>query len=329
MKRYGFAALLLLIVGSVGYNALPPSTTTAAPTPILARSVTGPTGPTGPAWTTSAQLFSSITDETGSDKVVGSSGPTFTGNITGDRLTCTSTSGASITGTGLGGGAGMVGQGGVTGFGGQFTGGATDGGGNTGTPGVRGIGGSGGGAGGYLGGTVLYPGVVAENTTGGRAARLIGDTTSPARAALLLDVQDANPSAACVAGDLFMFTGSIPRTCAATTPIWNAVANMGTKGTVTATGTTQATATAITAGFDFYQALACDGTKGITLTQGGAGTCFTIMAVSSTSTNICKVYGHNSDNDTINGGAADAVYNHIAGASLLYCTADGTAWLTY
>ncbi len=171
-------------------------------------------------------------------------------------------------------------------------------------------------------------GIISDTSasTGGYSLKLIPDATSPAFPAVLMTPQDTNPTNAAAIGALFMLTGGVLRTETATTPIWAAVANVGKTATLAAAGSVQSDATAITAGSDFYQATAANGTTGITLTQGGAGTCFRVMNMSASA---LKVYGHNSDNDTINGGSADAVYSQVAGSSLTYCTADGTAWLTY
>lgn len=153
---------------------------------------------------------------------------------------------------------------------------------------------------------------------------VLPDTTSPITPHMSLTAQTL-PSA-CVDGDLTMQAGGIVHTCHSTNN-YKSASNAGTTGTAAAAGTNQATATALTAGTDFWNITGCDGTKGVTLTQGL--TCLRIMAADSTVTNTCKVYGHNSDNDTINGGAADAAYVQIAGSSLVYCTADATAWFTY
>lgn len=103
----------------------------------------------------------------------------------------------------------------------------------------------------------------------------------------------------------------------------------GTLSTVAAAGTNQATATAIAAGSVWVTVTASDGTKGVTLPTGSTATCVRIMSQPVLVTSVLNVYGHNSDNDTINGAAADAVYAQIAGSSLTYCTADGVAWFSY
>lgn len=167
---------------------------------------------------TSAQLASAITDETGTaGALVFSAAPTLTGAVavsgsvavtgsvsatlgvsaatgaftgavtmggasTCDRMTCTSTSGVSVTATGQG-----------TSVGGSFTGGGTLLGQNYGTVGVLGTGGSGGGAGVRGVGAGIYSGVYAECGTG-RAITMVGDATSPTYGHFNLNAMDANPS---------------------------------------------------------------------------------------------------------------------------------------
>lgn len=103
----------------------------------------------------------------------------------------------------------------------------------------------------------------------------------------------------------------------------------GTLSAVAAAGTTQADATAIPAGAVWVTVSASDGTKGVTLPTGSAVTCVRVMSQVTAAANTLKVYGHNSDNDTINGAAADAAYVQMAGTALTYCTPDGIAWKTY
>ncbi len=106
-------------------------------------------------------------------------------------------------------------------------------------------------------------------------------------------------------------------------PFW------GTLSSVNAAGTGQSDGTAIAAGAVWVTVPNANGTLAVTLPTGSVATCVKIMAQSATITNTLKVYGNNSDNDTINGGIADAVYVQLAGTSLTYCTANGVAWFTY
>lgn len=101
----------------------------------------------------------------------------------------------------------------------------------------------------------------------------------------------------------------------------------GTLSTVAAAGTNQATATAIAAGSVWVTVTAANGTTAVTLPTGSTSTCVRIMS-QVVGSNL-NVFGHNSDNDTINGGSADAVYAQLGGTALDYCTADGVAWFTY
>lgn len=111
----------------------------------------------------------------------------------------------------------------------------------------------------------------------------------------------------------------------------------GTLSTVAAAGTGQTTATAIPVGAVWVTVSANDGTKGVLLPSGSVATCVRISAqatgVSAASgqveTNTLLVYGSTSDDDTINGLSADASYRQNPATSLTYCTANGTAWLTY
>jgi FtsP/CotA-like multicopper oxidase with cupredoxin domain len=103
----------------------------------------------------------------------------------------------------------------------------------------------------------------------------------------------------------------------------------GTRSTVAAAGTNQSTAQAIVAGAVWVTVTASDGVKGVRLPSGSFATCIQIMSQPTGASNTLLVYGHSSDNDTINGGAADAAYTQMAGTSLVYCTSDGVAWFTY
>lgn len=104
------------------------------------------------------------------------------------------------------------------------------------------------------------------------------------------------------------------------------VPHYGTLSTVAATGTTQANSTIILPAAVWVTVTAADGTKGVQLPSGSAVHAVRLM---SQTASALKVYGNNFDDDTINGGAADAAYSQAAGTSLLYQTANGTAWFTY
>lgn len=236
---------------------------------------------------TSAELRAALTDESGTGAAIFANGDI--GTATGTRLTLTSTVDAlTATTNGSGGSYAINASGGSTvGNAGQFT-----------------------------------------ATNGGYALVLTPDTTSPVRAPLLIQAQDASPTGIASQGTIYVHTNGVLRIAkAAGTPgVYASTANSGITATAAAAGANQAAATALTAGSDFYQVTGGSGTNGVTLTQGGAGSCLRIMNASSSAV---LVYGHNSDNDTINGGAADAAFTHPANASLTYCTSDGTAWLTY
>ncbi len=239
------------------------------------------------AATTSAQLFGVISNETGGSGVlVGSASPAFTGTVTGDRLTLTSTSGDALTATaaatngdgvestGAGTGAGVKGFGGtnsdsdVTGTsrpGGYFTGGSTngfgvygkgtgfgaggrfDGGGSAGAgivaqgftsgQGITATGGSTSGTGGvFTGGSSNGKGaegigvgtgigVTAQNTASGYALSVVTDTTSPVKAPIHVDPQDAQPTGAHVIGDMYVTSAGILKICttAGTPGTWTSV----------------------------------------------------------------------------------------------------------
>lgn len=169
--------------------------------------------------------------------------------------------------------------------------------------------------------------VEAITTGSGAPLYLGGDATSPTRGLIWIEApQDANPTTAAI-GSVTVRGAGVWRYAATAAPIFNAFANGGITTTAAAAGTNQATGTALTAGSDFYTITGANGTTAITLTQGGAGTCIRIM--NQVAASALNVFGHNSDNDTINGAAADAVYAQAGGTSLVYCTADGTAWFTY
>lgn len=325
------------------------------------RGPTGPAGATGPNWTTCAELASSITNEQGTCGAGGGpvlstsptiTTPTLSGNTTAGTINSTtipssktltvttdnlsvfaSTTSAQFatlcsdeTGT-----AGSL----VFSVAPTFTAGtnqtavtATGNGTGHGTQGTSANNGSSHGI--YGIGTTNGNGVKAENTSGsGYALVIVGNSGTPTKAPVYFQPESGTPSAAGTVGDVYVHTGGVIRTEVLTTPVYVSQSNLGIKSTAAAAGTNQSTATALSTNIDFYTITGCDGTKGITLTQAGTGTCIRIMAQDSTVTNTCKVYGHNSDNDTINGGAADAAYTQVAGTSLTYCNSNGTDWFTY
>lgn len=125
--------------------------------------------------------------------------------------------------------------------------------------------------------------------------------------------------------------GEIDCVASSTTAFRCQTSSLSSRATVAAAGTNQATGTALTsvninAGVTVTGA---NGTKAITLPTGSDIGCINIMSQTTGATNVLNVYGHNSDNDTINGAAADAVYVQMAGTSLTYCTTNGVAWFTY
>lgn len=282
---------------------------------------------------TSAQLASALSDETGTGLACFATAPTLTGPVvltgvsgsTGLTITST-TAGVAISGLGAG-----------TSVGGDFTGGSTSAGGNFGTAGVLATGGSAGGNGIHAISSGAFAAGWLENTgsasSGGRALVLVSDTTSAQRATMLLMPLDANPSGAtCAIGDIFMTSVGTLRACAATTPAWIAVSNMGTKATIAGAGTGIADAAVLVATNDFYSVTGNNSIVGVALPTGSIAQCMRIMAqVAPTlaALNTLLVYGSNSDNDTVNGGAADAAYAQAGGTSLTYCTTNGVAWTSH
>jgi hypothetical protein len=114
-----------------------------------------------------------------------------------------------------------------------------------------------------------------------------------------------------------------------TTTAWACNSTLGARASVAAAGTNQATGTALTSVNlnSEVEVTAADGTKAITLPTGALPGCVNIF--SSAVTQALNVFGHNSDNDTIAGAAADAVFVQTARTRVKYCTVDGIAWLTY
>lgn len=99
-----------------------------------------------------------------------------------------------------------------------------------------------------------------------------------------------------------------------------------TFGAATAgTTQTQAGATALTKTFN--KVTTGNANDGVALPGGLQPMC---VMVSNISANALKVYGANADNDTIDGGSADASVTQAASAkSIWYCTTDGVAWTSF
>lgn len=170
-------------------------------------------------------------------------------------------------------------------------------------------------------------GVRIDVSGGGYPLVIIPDTTSPASPHMNLSPQTI-PSA-CADGDVSLQTGGYLRTCTGTNT-YSSLSNTGLKSTVAGAGTTEADDTEIAATAEWVTVTGNNGTVGVGLPTGAVAKCVRIMAQSPTVTNILKVYAASADDsDSINGVDGDTAYLHIAGASLVYCTADGTAWFTY
>lgn len=315
------------------------------------------------AATTSAQLFGVISDETGSGPVVGATGANMqtlsatstlgatavsgTGGPTGmgGRFVGGATSGTGVQGIGTAGnavGVGGFGQGSAAG--GHFFGGATGNGvtaiGSGGGHGiVANVGGASTGAGGVFTGGTNGSGIdatgagtgngVAARHSAGFALGIYPDTTSPTFAAVRWSPQDAQPTGAHAVGDMYVTTAGVHKSCtvAGTPGTWQSVSNTGTLSTVAAAGTNQATATSLGVAADWVTVTAADGTRGATLPTGSVARCVRVM--NRVNASVLNMYGDNGENDTINGGAADAVFAQAGGTSLVYCTSNGTDWLTY
>lgn len=114
-----------------------------------------------------------------------------------------------------------------------------------------------------------------------------------------------------------------------TTTAWFCRSSFGARATVAAAGTNQSNGTALTSVNlnSEVTVTGADATVGITLMTGAAPGCVSIF--SSAITSALKVYGHNSDDDTIAGGAGDAVFVQTARTRVKYCTVNGVDWLTY
>ena len=120
-----------------------------------------------------------------------------------------------------------------------------------------------------------------------------------------------------------------------TTTNWHCVYTPGSRSSVSAAGTNQATCTQLASATigSRIAVNAADATKAVCLPTGGSSStyvpaCLTIQSTVNTNTAYLPVFGSASDDDTINNAAADSVYTMGAGASVTFCTIDGEAWLT-
>ncbi len=119
------------------------------------------------------------------------------------------------------------------------------------------------------------------------------------------------------------------------TTAWRCTYVMGARATVATAGTNQATGTALlsVAMGSRVAVTGADATTAITLPTGGSSStfvpgCIQVQSTVNTNTAYLPVFGNNSDNDTINGAAADAVFTMGPGGNTTFCTIDGVAWLT-
>lgn len=284
------------------------------------------------ASTTSAQFLGVISNETGSGAVVAASGPTLnnvlvTGGGTTPAIAGTGGTGhgvAFISGTSLG-SAGVYGQGVNTAaqtYGGRFIGGSGGGGG----AGIYVTAGGSAGWGAVIEGTGSGYGVHATGVNG-EALYLVCDSTSPAKACMFMTPQDAQPSAAAVVGNMYLTSAGRLRIIQTAGTPGTAVGQLQDDfGAITAGGTqTQAGATACNT--SFCKVTTSVANDGVTLRAGTEPGC---QMISNISANALRVYGHNSDNDTIDGGSADVHVTQAASAkSVWYCTTNGVAWTSF
>lgn len=120
-----------------------------------------------------------------------------------------------------------------------------------------------------------------------------------------------------------------------TTTKWHCLYKPGARSTVVAAGTNQASCTQLASATmgSFVAVTIADATKAVCLPTGGSASTYIpapirIQSTVNTNTAYLPVFGSASDDDTINGGAGDAVYTMGAGASVTFTTIDGVAWLT-
>lgn len=120
-----------------------------------------------------------------------------------------------------------------------------------------------------------------------------------------------------------------------TTTKWHCLYRPGSRLTVAAAGTNQASCTQLTSAAigSAVAVTAADATKAVCLPTGGTSStfapgCISIQSTVNTNTAYLPVFGSAADDDTINGASADAVFTMGAGADVQFCSVDGVAWLT-
>jgi hypothetical protein len=129
---------------------------------------------------------------------------------------------------------------------------------------------------------------------------------------------------------------AVPVACASSLSVTGALAVTGqatfnnytsqTFGTATA-GLTQTQAGATALSKTFNKVTTGNANDGVALPSGSTSMC---VMVSNISANALKVYGNNADDDTIDGGSADASVTQAASAkSVWYCTTNGVAWTSF
>lgn len=254
----------------------------------------GNTGPTGPAWTTCAQMASSMGDETGTcGGAVLSVAPQLTGAV-GISGTASITGSVGITGTS--GATGLVVIGNGNGPGGYFIGGV-----GSGTP--AGLTVQAGGSVGSLGTpTITTAALIVQGRSGGYGISAKGGNSNGAIAAY------------------FEGTGTNGQA-------FNAVGHIGLTSAAYTAGTTQTQAGATNLTTTLNRVTTGNANDGVALPQGQAST-RTCVWIDNISAVVMKLYPNNADNDTINGLAADASVDLAALGSTWACTSDGTAWIT-
>lgn len=306
---------------------------------------------------TSAELATAISDETGSNLLVYSRAPTLdglvtigAGAVTGRLLIDAGAAGNPAVGiTGTVGMTGTLRVNGVSTFLQTINVSTTSGNGcncssanasgthgvqgsavnATNSAGVRGASAGNDGLGGWFstagGGNGL--GALLESTNTNYAVRIQCDQTSPTRACVSWPVTDATPTSS-VAGDVTNITGGVIRTSVATN-LFTGVSVNGLVGTTAATGSTITDATALsTANIDWWAITGADGTKAVQLPVGATGECHRVHNRSLT--NTLPVFPNVAENDTINGGVADASITLPIFTSVVFCLkTNATDWTTW
>lgn len=95
---------------------------------------------------------------------------------------------------------------------------------------------------------------------------------------------------------------------------------------ITALGTTQATATSLTAVLNQIDTAAASTGVNLPLTTGTDNTPFCFCVVINNGANTVKVYGAKGSSDTINGTAGSTGVTQASGVATLYISAKGGAW---